>query len=84
MENTTVPLDFKFWVEGVTMPLLEALGTFGNLLAIAVLVSKEYRVARSLRHLAILLAAFDTLILICFFIFSCPGKWNSYYRCHFE
>ena len=74
----------KFWIEGVTMATMEVFGTIGNLLAIAVLVSKKFQAAQSLRHLAILLAAFDTMVLITQFIYTCPAQWNDNFRKHYE
>ena len=82
MDNHTA--NVKFWIEGVTMPIMEVLGTFGNLLAIAVLVSKKFKAAQSLRVLAILLAVFDTLVLIMQFLFTFPGHWNDSYRDYYE
>ena len=82
MDNRTA--NVKFWIEGVAMPIMEVLGTFGNLLAIAVLVSKKFKAGQSMRVLAILLAVFDTLVLITQFIYTFPGHWSDSHRDNFE
>ena len=83
MANNTTDLA-KFWIEGVTSPIILTLGIFGNSLAIAVLLSKKLETLQSIRHLFVQLAIFDTLILVIGAIVNCPGNWSPYYREHYE
>ena len=74
----------KFWFEGVITPLIGIPGVLGNLLAIAVLLSKKLVVVKSIRHLLVQLAVYDTIVLISHMAFICPGNWFAYYRENYE
>ena len=80
LDNDTV----RTWVEGVAIPLVGIPGVLGNLMAIAVMLSKKLMVIKSIRHLFIQLAVFDTLLLITHMIALCPGHWFEYYRKYYE
>ena len=74
----------KFWIEGVTNPIIGGLGILGNLTAIAVLLSKKIEIVQSIRHLLMVLATFDTLSIISYLIVTCPGNWSVYFRANYE
>ena len=83
MRNTTI-LGSKFWIEGVTMPLVGSFGIFGNILAMVVLLSNKLQIVKSIRHLLVLLSAFDTLVIVSKLIVVWPGHWCEYYRTNYE
>ena len=82
--NNPASLRHQFWLEGVTMPLIGVVGILGNLLAIAVLLSKKLKVVKSIRHLLILLSVFDTLVLASNSIVTSLGHWCEYYKTNYE
>jgi len=81
MANETIDIS-KLCIVGVIQPFLATFGTLGNLLAITVLCSKKLECVRSLRHLFIQLAIFDTLVIVVQAVIFCPGYWSEYYRNH--
>ena len=84
MSNAASIVNFKFWIEGVTNLTIGGFGIVGNLLAIAVLLSKKLKIVKSIRYLLILLSAFDTLLLINHLVITCPGNWSVHYREDYE
>ena len=87
-DNTTAYVSLyphsKLWIEGVTIPIIGVCGIFGNLLALAVLLSKKLQIVGSIRNLLTLLTTFDTLLVSSHLFITWPGHWSDSIRSNFE